>query len=227
MLPTTSNFCDGAVVPIPTLPLFKTESFVLSCIERLKTGEPLEPPVSTFKFKCLEPLWPDSWWDTLVSVSVNVIIGSLREICKDVDGDEVPIPTLSLPPSTNNILALPLLSTLKSTPTLASLNTVSVLPNVKELFKNPLLKVTNSNAPSSVLLVTSFIIPFIAAYCVLAPALSFPIKSSWPIKSLSAGEPLSLRIDNIGAEFASASVETNDKAFELSALVIVRLVKPV
>ena len=43
--------------------------------------------------------------------------------CSNFCGKFVPMPTRSLPPSTNNILALPLDSTLKSTSALPSLNT--------------------------------------------------------------------------------------------------------
>ena len=45
-------------------------------------------------------------------------------MCKSEAGEVVPTPTLSFPPSTKNIPALPLLSILKSASTLLSLNTV-------------------------------------------------------------------------------------------------------
>ena len=47
----------------------------------------------------------------------RIILASLPvpEMCKSALGELVPIPTLSLPPSTNNMLALPLDSTRKST----------------------------------------------------------------------------------------------------------------
>ena len=57
--------------------------------------------------------------------SLILSVGLVPCMSKIVAGAECPIPTLSLPPSTNSILALPFDSTLKSVSTEPSLNTVS------------------------------------------------------------------------------------------------------